>query len=156
MPDKEFFFTRDGLAKLEQELEELRSVRRPQVAEKIHMAKEMGGTDHNAEYEEAKNGLAFVEGRILTLEQMIKKAVIIKAEPSPHTEVKMGCQVEVADQEGRQWSYAIVGSAEASPADGKISYQSPVGRALLGKKVGDTVEVAAPAGTIKLRVTGIV
>lgn len=156
MPDKEFFFTPDGLAKLEQELEELRSLRRPQVAEKIQRAKEMGGTDHNAEYELAKNDLSFVEGRILTLEQMLKKAVIIKAEPTFHSEVKMGCQVNVTDQDGRQSLYTIVGSAEANPTDGKISYQSPVGRALLGRKVGDTVEVAAPAGTIKLRVTGIV
>lgn len=156
MPDKEFLLTPDGLARLEQELEFLRSVRRSQVAEKIQRAKEMGGTDHNAEYEEAKNDLAFVEGRILTLEQMVKKAVIIKSEPSSHSEVKIGCQVHVTDQDGRPSHYTIVGSTEASPSEGKISDQSPVGQALLKKKVGDVVDVAAPAGTIKLRIKKII
>lgn len=155
MPDKELFFTPDGFTKLEEELEYLRSVRRPEVADKIQRAKEMGGTDHNAEYEEAKNDLAFVEGRIITLEQMVKKAVVIKAEPTIHSEVKIGCQVTGKDQDGRQWVYTIVGSPEADPSGGKISYQSPVGRALLGRKVGEIVEVVAPAGVLKLRITEI-
>lgn len=155
MPEKKYFITPDGLAKLEQELEHLCTVRRPEVAEKIQRAKEMGGTDHNAEYEEAKNDMAFVEGRILTLEEEIKKAVIIKAEPASHHEVKMGCQVDVKDQDGRRGRYTIVGIDEVNPNDGKISYQSPVGQALLGRKVGEVVEVVAPGGVLKLRITHI-
>lgn len=155
MPEKKYFITPDGLSKLEQELEHLRTVRRPEVAEKIHRAKEMGGTDHNAEYEEAKNDMAFVEGRILTLEEEIKKAVIIKAEPTSHHEVNMGCQVIVKDQDGRQGQYTIVGIDEVNPNDGKISYQSPVGRALLGRKVGEKVEVVVPGGVLKLQITQI-
>jgi len=155
MPEKKYFFTPDGFAKLEQELEYLRTVRRQEVAEKIQRAKEMGGTDHNAEYEEAKNDLAFVEGRLLTLEDEIKKAVIIKAEPTSHHEVKMGCHVEVKDQDGRHGQYTIVGIDEVNPNEGKISYLSPVGRALLGKKRGELVEVVAPGGVLKLRVMHI-
>lgn len=155
MSEKQYFFTPDGLAKLEQELEHLRSVRRPEVAEKIQHAKEMGGTDHNAEYEEARDEHAFVEGRILTLEQEIKRAVIIKAEPSSHHKVEMGCKVAVKDQDGRQWTYVIGGSDEVDPNEGKISYQSPVGRALLGRKAGEVVEVVAPGGVLKLRITQI-
>jgi transcription elongation factor GreA len=155
MAQKETFLTPEGLEKLKAELEHLQSVRRPQVAEQIHKAKELGGTVDNAEYDDAKNEQAFVEGRILTLEGMIKSATLIQEEKSPSKYVKLGSKVTVRNQDGEEEQYVIVGSAEASPAEGKISNESPVGSALLGKKVGNEVEAQVPAGTLKLKVVSI-
>ena len=155
MAQKETFLTPEGLEKLKTELEHLQSVRRPQVAEQIHKAKELGGTVDNAEYDDAKNEQAFVEGRILTLEGMIKSATLIQEEKSPSKWVKLGSKVTVRNPDGEEEQYIIVGSAEASPGEGKISNESPVGSALLGKKVGNEVEAQAPAGTLKLKVVSI-
>jgi transcription elongation factor GreA len=155
MVQKETFLTPEGLEKLKAELEQLQSVRRPQVAEQIHRAKELGGTVDNAEYDDAKNEQAFVEGRILTLESMIKSATLIKEGKSPSKWVKLGSKVTVRDQDGEEEHYTIVGSVEAGPSEGKISNESPVGSALLGKKVGDEVEAQVPAGTLKLKVVAI-
>ncbi|HEY49833.1 MAG TPA: transcription elongation factor GreA [Dehalococcoidia bacterium] len=152
MAQKEVFLTPEGLEKLKAELEHLRSVRRQQVAEQIHRAKELGGTVDNAEYDDAKNEQAFVEGRILTLEKMIKNAILIEEEKSPSKWVKLGSKVTVRNQDGEEEHYTIVGSAEASPSDGRISNESPVGSALMGKRVGDAVEAQVPAGTLKLEV----
>jgi len=153
MPQKQYFFTSEELAKRAKELEHLHTVRRPEVAEKIRRSKEMGGTDHNAEYEDAKNEQAFVEGHILELENVLKNAVIIQ--PGKADVVKLGSRVTVVNQDGKTESYTIVGSTETSPGEGKISHLSPVGRALLGKKKGQKVEVPAPAGTIRLHITAI-
>ena len=153
MPQKQYFFTPEELAKREKELEHLQTVRRPEVAEKIRRSKEMGGTDHNAEYEDAKRDQAFVEGRILELENILKNHVMIQHGKADV--VKLGSRVTVMSQDGKPESYVIVGSTEADPTEGKISHLSPVGRALLGKKRGEKVEVPAPAGTIHLRVTAI-
>ncbi len=155
MAQKETFLTPEGLEKLKAELEHLQAVRRPQVAEQIHKAKELGGTVDNAEYDDAKNEQAFVEGRILTLEGMIKSATLIQEEKSPSKWVKLGSKVTVRNPDGEEEQYIIVGSAEASPGEGKISNESPVGSALLGKKVGNEVEAQAPAGTLKLKVVSI-
>ncbi len=155
MAQKETFLTLEGLEKLKAELEHLETVRRPQVAEQISRAKELGGTVDNAEYDDAKNEQAFVEGRILTLESMLKNATLIKEEKSPSSFVRLGSKVRVRNQDGEEENYTIVGSAEASPSDGKISNESPVGSALLGKRVGDEVEAQAPAGTLKLKVIAI-
>ena len=155
MAQKETFLTPEGLEKLKAELENLETVRRPQVAEQIHRAKELGGTVDNAEYDDAKNEQAFVEGRILTVESMIKSATLIKEEKTPSSFVKLGSKVRVRNQDGEEEHYTIVGSAEASPSDGKISNESPVGSALLGKRVGDEVEAEAPAGTLKLKLIAI-
>lgn len=152
---KETFLTPEGLEKLKAELEHLEIVRRPQVAEQIHRAKELGGTVDNAEYDDAKNEQAFVEGRILTLESMIKSATLIKEGKSPSSFVKLGSKVRVRNQDGEEEHYTIVGSAEASPSEGRISNESPVGSALLGKRVGDEVEAEAPAGTLKLKLIAI-
>src|SRR4030043_1124894 len=150
MAQKEVFLTPEGLEKLKAELEYLHSVRRQQVADQIHRAKELGGTVDNAEYDDAKNEQAFVEGRILTLEKMIKNASIIHhEEKGSSTSVKLGSKVTVRSKDGGKEYYAIVGSAEANPAEGKISNESPVGKALMGKKIGDEVEVATPAGVLK-------
>jgi transcription elongation factor GreA len=155
MAQKEVFLTPEGLEKLKAELEYLRSVRRQQVADQIHRAKELGGTVDNAEYDDAKNEQAFVEGRILTLEKMLKNASIIHEEKGSSTSVKLGSKVTVRSKDGGKEYYTIVGSAEANPAEGKISNESPVGKALMGKKIGDEVEVQAPAGSVKFKIVAI-
>jgi transcription elongation factor GreA len=155
MVQKETFLTPEGLEKLKAELEQLQSVRRPQVAEQIHRAKELGGTVDNAEYDDAKNEQAFVEGRVLTLERMIKNATIIQEEKRPSKTVKLGSKVKVRTQDGEEEHYTIVGSAEASPGEGKISNESPVGSALMGKRMGAEVEAKVPSGTLKLKLIAI-
>jgi len=154
MTQKSVFLTKEGLAQLESELEYLRNVKRQEVAQRIHQAKELANPDHNAEYDDAKNERAFVEGRILTLENMIKNAIIIDESAGKET-VGLGSRVVVINQDGEEERYTIVGSAEVNPREGKISNESPVGRALLGKRIGDQVQVAAPAGVIKLTVKEI-
>jgi len=155
MPQKEYFLTPEGQAKLEAELEQLLTVKRPEVAHKIQTAKEIGGTANNAEYEDAKNEQAFVEGRILTLEEMLKNARVIEAESAPSQRVKLGSQVAVRHPDGKQENYTIVGSAEVDPVEGRISNESPVGQALMGKEVGDEVELEVPAGVLKLVIVEI-
>ena len=153
MAEKEIFLTHEGMAKLEEELEHLRTVRRQEVAEKIQRAKELRSTVNTPEYEEAKNEQGFVEGRILEIERIIKNAVLIEATPSDM--VQLGSKVTVCHQDGSEEHYTIVGSAEVNPAEGKISNVSPVGGALLDRRVGDEVEVAVPAGVLKMRIVEI-
>jgi transcription elongation factor GreA len=148
------FLTREGLKKLEEELEHLRTVRRAQVAERLHNAQEDGELIENAEYEDAKNEQAFVEGRILTLEAMLSNAVIIK-DNGPEGVVALGSKITVKENGGRPEIYMLVGAAEASPKEGRISNESPLGRALLGRRVGDEVKVNAPAGTLSFRIVAI-
>ena len=109
----------------------------------------------NAEYDDAKNEQAFVEGRVLTLERMIKNATIIQEEKRPSKTVKLGSKVKVRTQDGEEEHYTIVGSAEASPGEGKISNESPVGSALMGKRMGAEVEAKVPSGTLKLKLIAI-
>jgi len=149
MSQKKIHLTRPGLEKLEAELKQLTTVQRPAVADKIKRAREVGGTENNAEYDDAKNEQAFIEGRILMLENTIRNAEIIEAPASPGL-VELGDTVLIQNQDGKIEQFTIVGSTEASPTDGKISNESPVGRSLLGKKVGDRVEVKIPAGVLKL------
>jgi transcription elongation factor GreA len=141
---KPTYLSRDGADKLRGELEELINTRRPEIAQRIHDAKEHGDLSENAEYEDAKNEQAFVEGRIQTLEALIKNATIIDENHSTD-HVQVGSTVKVDGHEGKE-TFTIVGSAEAKPASGKISNESPVGRALLGRKKGDKVTVKVPAG----------
>ncbi len=149
------YLTPGGLANLKQELEELRTHRRQGVAERIQKAKEIGGTVDNAEYDEAKNEQAFIEGRILTLDSLINNAVIISTDSGSSDMVIIGSKVSVVDQRGKKQTYSIVGSTEADPVKGKISNVSPIGKALLGKKVGDITEANVPAGKIKLEIVEI-
>ena len=151
MNQKKIVITKDGLVKLQSELDNLISNRREEVASAIKRAREMGGTENNAEYEDAKNDQAFVEGRILTLENIIKHAEVIESPARPGI-VELGDKVLIQNQDGKIDQFIIVGSAESNPAEGKISNESPVGRALLGKKVGHKVEVATPAGKVKLMI----
>ena len=139
---------------MEQELQHLLTVRRPEVAEKIKRAREMGGTENNAEYDDAKNDQAFVEGRILMLENIVKNAVAIESPVLPDI-VELGNKVLIQNQDGKIEQYTIVGSTESNPIEGKISNESPVGRALLGKKINDSIEVNTPAGVFTLKIIEI-
>jgi transcription elongation factor GreA len=156
MPDNPVLLTEEGLAKLEKELEQLKTVRRPQVAERIRQAKELASTQNNAEYDDAKNDQAFVEGRVLTLEKLIQDARIINEEEAHHASaVQIGSTVHLVDSAGKRTQYTIVGSAEADPKAGRISNESPVGLALLGKRVGDEVQVSVPKGLMRFTLTKI-
>ncbi len=149
MAQKKVHITKSGLSKLEAELSELVTVKRAEVADKIKRAREMGSSENNAEYDLAKNEQAFIEGRILTLENTIRSATIIESPAQPGI-VELGNTILIQNQDGKIEQYTIVGSAEADPLDGKISEESPVGKALLGKKQGDNVQVKTPAGLLKL------
>ena len=149
------YLTREGLEKLQAELEHLRTVRRHEVAASIQQSRERGGTVSNAEYEEARNELAFTEGRIQTLDNMVNNAIIIEDNRSAADAVEVGAKVTVQNQEGKSYQYTITGSAEADPSQGTISNVSPIGRSLLGKRVGEITEVSAPSGKIKLEILAI-
>jgi transcription elongation factor GreA len=156
MAEKATPLTKEGLERLEKELEHLRNTRRPEVAERIHAAKELASAQNNAEYEEAKNEQAFVECRIITLEHLLQNATVIDEEAAHHaSRVQLGSKVAVDTSEGQKMTYTIVGPAEARPTEGLISNESPVGRALLGKRVGDQVQVHVPRGVLKLTVSSI-
>ncbi len=155
MAEKPIFLTAEGRAKLEAELDHLRSVRRAEVAERIHSAKEEGDIMENSAYDEAKNEQAFVEGRIMTIEQMLKNAVLINGARSKDS-VGLGSVVSIVERGATDEDvFHIVGSAEADPERGRISNESPVGRALLGKRVGDEVQVKIPDGVRYLKVKEI-
>ncbi len=153
MQNKPTYISKDGLDKLRQELEEMVSLKRPEVAQRIHDAKEHGDLSENAEYEDAKNEQAFVEGRIQTLEALIKNASLID-EHHTNDHVQIGSTVKVSGPDGSQ-TFMIVGSTEAKPTEGRISNESPVGRALLGKKKGEKVLVKVPAGDFTYKIVGI-
>jgi transcription elongation factor GreA len=156
MAEKAVPMTKDGIERLEKELDHLRTVRRPEVADRIHAAKELASAQNNAEYEEAKNEQAFVEGRIMTLEHLLQNATPIDEEAAHHaSRVQIGSKVSVDSNEGKAMEYTIVGPAEAQPTEGLISNESPVGRALLGKRVGDEVQVSVPKGVLRLTVKKI-
>lgn len=156
MAEKEVLLTPEGLKKLEEELELLKSVKRREVAERIKLAISYGDISENSEYEDAKNEQAFIEGRIMTLEKMLRNARIIHEDDVATDVVSIGSTVRLRDVEfNEEVQYTIVGSAEADPGSNKISNESPVGRALLGKSVGSTVDVAVPAGTIQFQILNI-
>jgi transcription elongation factor GreA len=146
--------TKEGLAKLEDELDHLVNVRRAEVAQRIHDAKEMVGAQNTPEYDDARSEQAFVEGRILTLETLIRNAEVIE-EAHDHQRVNLGSHVTVHNHKGETETYTIVGTAEADPKGHRISNESPVGDALLGKTVGAEVHVQAPAGTLRWTIVSI-
>ena len=155
MPQRKSYLTPEGLKQLQEELKQLKNVRRGEVAARIHKASESGGTVDNAEYDEAKNEQAFTEGRIRALEGILANAEVSPTRRKRRGSVEIGASVTVATSEGAKRRYKVVGSVEAAPLDGKISNESPVGRALLGHKVGDEVEVETPSGVLKLTITQI-
>ncbi len=144
------------LKKLENELEYLKTVKRKEITEKIKVALGYGDLSENSEYDEAKNDQAFTEGRIVTLENMLKNAVVVDESEIPKDVVSVGSKVKVKDYEfDEEVEYSIVGSAEADPMNFKISNESPVGSALIGKKIGEIVEVQIPDGVNKFEILGI-
>jgi transcription elongation factor GreA len=155
MIDKPVFLTAEGRAKLEKELEFMISVRRREVAQRIHSAKDQGDISDNAEYEDAKNEQAFVEGRILELESKVRNAVLIANEGNTSGKATLGCTVTILDDEGAKVRYTIVGSSEASPKDGRISNESPVGKSLLGRSVGEDVLVRTPGGSVNYTILSV-
>ncbi|CUH96436.1 Transcription elongation factor GreA [Propionispora sp. 2/2-37] len=156
MAEKQTILTLEGLKKLEQKLDYLKSVRRREVAERIKQAIEFGDISENSEYEDAKNEQAFIEGEILTLEKTLRNAQVIDEGEISTDVVTIGATVLLKDLEfSDELEYTIVGSAEADPAEFKISNESPVGSAILGQKVGSIVEVNVPAGILKYEILDI-
>lgn len=154
--NKEFLLTQEGYDKLEEELENLKVIKRKEVAERIKVAISFGDLSENAEYDEAKKEQAIVEERILKLENMVRKAVIIDESKIDLNVVTIGSIVKVKDVEfDEEVEYTIVGSTEADPYDGKISNESPVGKALLGRAVKEVVEVQVPDGVAKFEILEI-
>lgn len=161
---KEIILTQKGLAKIEDELNELKTVRRKEVAEKIKQALAFGDISENSEYDEAKNEQAEVEERIAKLENMISNAIIVKGEETPPNQVGIGTRVKVIDLDFKKdddfgleeiLEYTIVGMTEADPYELKVSTESPIGRGLLGRKKEEEVEIAVPNGVIKYRILDI-
>lgn len=155
MPEKEVILTVEGLKKLENELEQLKSVRRREVAERIKQAIDFGDISENSEYDDAKNEQAFIEGRIITLEKMLRNARVIDDQEGNEV-VGIGSTIVLKDMDfGDEEEYTIVGSAEADPGTNKISNESPVGKAVLGNAKGITVEVNVPAGILHYQIVDI-
>ena len=156
MAGKQIFLTDEGLKKLEDELEELKTVKRKEVSEKIKVALSFGDLSENSEYDEAKNEQAMVEARIAQLEAMLKNVVLLDENDLNNEHVGVGSKVKVKDMEfDEDITYQIVGSTEADPVEGRISDESPVGSALLGRKVGETVVVEVPDGELSFKILEI-
>ncbi|MGI6434085.1 MAG: transcription elongation factor GreA [Syntrophomonadaceae bacterium] len=154
--EKEVLLTKEGLAKLEAELEHLKSVRREEVAERIKQAIAFGDITENSEYEDAKNEQAFIEGRILTLEKTLKNARLMEDNEIRTDVVSLGSRVTLQEMKsGRSVTVILVSSVESKLKDGKISDESPVGSAILGKAVDAVVAVEAPAGIIEYKITNV-
>jgi transcription elongation factor GreA len=153
---KKYVITYSGVKKLEEELQYLKTTKRKEVTEKIKLALSFGDLSENSEYDEAKNDQAFLEGKIAQIENMLKNAVIIDESELNNDIVSVGSKVKVMDYEfDEEVLFSIVGSAEADPMENKISNESPVGSALIGKKVGDIVEVQVPDGVNKYKILDI-
>lgn len=156
MAEKKVVLTYEGLQKLESELQELKTVRRKEVAEKIKEARGQGDLSENAEYDAAKEEQAEIETRIVELEKILRNAQVIDEDEVNVDVINLGCKIKILDMEFCEESdYAIVGSTEADPSEGKISNESPVGAALIGHKVGDVVEVEVPEGKLEFKVLNI-
>ncbi len=153
---KEIFVTEEGLKKLEEELEYLKTVERKKIAEKIKTAVSFGDLSENSEYDEAKNEQAIIEARIAELEEQLKNVRIVDASALTNDIVRVGLSVKLKNVDtGESEEYRIVGVTEADPFEGLISDESPIGKALLGQKVGTVVEVEIPLGIVKYKITKI-
>jgi len=150
---EKILLTPEGLEKIKKEYEELTTTRRQEIAERIQKARELGDLTENAEYDAAREEQATVEGRIAELEELMKRAEVVKNNHCP-VQIDVGCRVRV-HLEGRDEEFQIVGAPEADPSSGKISHESPLGQALLGKKVGDKIEVEAPVGKLIYKILDI-
>jgi transcription elongation factor GreA len=154
MQEKPVLLTQKGLDKLREELDHLVNERRAEIAQRIKTAKEFGDLSENAEYEDAKNEQGFVEGRILTLEQMVRNASLIETDDHNDGSVQLGSSVKVKDEFG-ETTYTIVGPAEADAGSGRISLESPVGKALLGRRGGEKINVETPGGARQVQIVKV-
>jgi transcription elongation factor GreA len=152
---KDVILTPEGLEKLKQEIEHLSTTRRREVAERIKEAREFGDITENSEYDDAKNEQAMLEQRIAQLEDKLRSAQVIDASELKNDIVRVGTLVSGKDEKGKTFKYTIVGSTEADPAQSRLSNESPVGKALIGRKKGETVSVPAPKGERKLTIAKI-
>ena len=153
---KDVILTREGYTKLRKEIEQLSTTRRREVAERIKVAREFGDIAENAEYDDAKNEQMLLEHRIATLEERLRDARVISKKDIAKDVVSVGSHVKLRDVDAKKtFEYRIVGSAEANPSENKLSNESPVGKAILGHKKGETVEVAAPRGKMKFKILEI-
>ena len=143
---KDVILTPEGLEKLKQEIEYLSTTKRREVAERIKEAREFGDISENSEYDDAKNEQAMLESRIMTLEDKLRSASVIDASELSPDVVRVGSQVQIKDDKGKSLTYTIVGSTEADPGANRLSNESPVGKALVGRKQGDAVKVTLPSG----------
>jgi transcription elongation factor GreA len=148
------YLTADGLRKLKDELEDLRGPRRTQLAERLRSAIQMGDLSENADYHKAKEDQAFLEGRIQELEYLVRSAVVIESSPATGT-VGLGNHVTIQEGDSVPEIYHVVGAKEADPRNGRISNESPIGRALTNRKVGDVVEVETPSGALRFKIVKI-
>ena len=153
---KDVILTPEGYEKLKEEIEYLSNEKRREVADRIRVAREFGDIAENAEYDDAKNEQALLEHRIATLEERLRNARVIEKKDVAKDVVSVGSKVRLRDLALKQtFEYRIVGSAEANPAENKLSNESPVGKAIIGKKKGETVEVSAPRGAMKFKILEI-
>jgi len=153
---KDVILTPEGLNKLNDELQQLSTTKRREIAERIKEAREFGDISENSEYDDAKNEQAMIESRILQLQEKLRMATVIETKDISTDVVQVGSVVHVKDEKtGKSVKYTIVGSAEANPAELKLSNESPIGKALLGRKRGEEVEFATPRGERKLKITKI-
>lgn len=156
MSAKQVTLTADGLKRLEDELEELKTIKRKEVAEKIKVALSFGDLSENSEYDEAKNEQAMVEARIVQLEAILKNAKVLDNDEMDTDLVNLGSKVKIRDVEFDEiMEYHLVGSTEADPMNGKISDESPVGKAILGHRVGEMVEAETPSGMVQFEILEI-
>jgi transcription elongation factor GreA len=151
---KENYISKEGLEKLKTELNELKTIKRPEVIERIARAREQGDLSENAEYHEAREDQSFIEGKVQEIEYLIKNAIIIKSDKKSGV-VEIGSTVHATCDNGMEIKYTIVGQTEADPASGKISNESPLGKAFIGKGVGHEFELDIPAGKIKCKIEKI-
>ncbi|HZQ29785.1 MAG TPA: transcription elongation factor GreA [Patescibacteria group bacterium] len=153
MDDKKIYLTKDGLGELKKEFDELTNLKRPEVLSRVAQARSLGDLSENAEYVAAREDLSFIDGRIDELEELLKQATLISESHQNHM-VKLGSKV-VLHANGKKLDYTVVGEWEADPTEKKISHKSPLGLALLGKRVGEKVEVEAPAGKVAYMIKSI-
>ena len=154
MEDKKIYLTREGLGDLKKEYEDLSKIKRPDVLTRVSQARDLGDLSENAEYVAAREELAFIDGRLDELEELLKQAVVINGGRKPGSIVKLGSTVTL-HVKGKKEIFTVVGEWEADPKERKISHESPLGKALIGKKVGDKVEVEAPAGKLLYSIVSV-
>ncbi|MEK7559152.1 MAG: transcription elongation factor GreA [Patescibacteria group bacterium] len=154
MDDKKIYLTREGLGELKKEFEELSKVKRPDVLTRVSQARDLGDLSENAEYSAAREELSFIDGRIDELEELLRQATVISSNGKSTGSIKLGSKVTV-NIKGKKEDFTVVGEWEADPKEKKISHESPLGKALIGRKVGEKVEVEAPAGKVLYSIVSI-